>query len=219
MKLAWKLLNVACIVLVLCAAWLSVRVGLDAWITPNQRAARLMNQGKPSEAAEFFHDPFLKGVAQYRAGDFKIAAQTFLGVPGADALFNQANARIMLGEYDRAVELYDQVLELSPGRDDAITNREVAIGRAERVRDEGGQMTGGMLGADEIVFDSKPSQGAADGTEAVEGETLSDEALRGLWLREVQTTPADFLQAKFGFQLYRSNNPDAAGANNDGASE
>lgn len=219
MKLVTSLMNTTCIALILVVAWLTVRRGVDAWMTPDQRAARLLNQGSPMEAAELFREPFLKGVAQYRAGDFKTSAQTFLSIPSADALFNQANARIMLGEYDRAVELYDQVLELTPDRLDAITNREIAVGRAELVRDKGGQMTGGMLGADEIVFDSKPSQGASDQTEVVEGESLSDEALRGLWLREVQTTPADFLQAKFGFQLYRSVRGDAAVTDDSGASE
>ena len=29
---------------------------------------------------------------------------------------------------------------------------------------------------------------------------LSDEELRALWLRRVQTKPADFLRAKFAFQ-------------------
>jgi Ca-activated chloride channel family protein len=33
------------------------------------------------------------------------------------------------------------------------------------------------------------------------GDPLSDEELRGLWLRRVQTKPADFLRAKFAYQV------------------
>ena len=32
------------------------------------------------------------------------------------------------------------------------------------------------------------------------GEKLSDEELREVWLRQVQTKPADFLRAKFAYQ-------------------
>lgn len=30
---------------------------------------------------------------------------------------------------------------------------------------------------------------------------MSDEAVRALWLKRVQTRPADFLRAKFAYQL------------------
>jgi len=38
---------------------------------------------------------------------------------------------------------------------------------------------------------------------------MSDEAIRALWLKRVHTQPADFLRAKFVFQLQT---PPAAGA-------
>ena len=68
------------------------------------------------------------------------------------------------------------------------------------LKQEGGDMTGGMLGADEIVFttgDSPPSTGEEQ-TEG--GQVLSDTEIRALWLRQVQTKPADFLAAKFAYQ-------------------
>ncbi|HIE98204.1 MAG: hypothetical protein ABGZ53_25045 [Fuerstiella sp.] len=33
------------------------------------------------------------------------------------------------------------------------------------------------------------------------GQPLSDSAMQALWLRRVQTKPADFLKAKFAYQL------------------
>jgi Ca-activated chloride channel family protein len=66
---------------------------------------------------------------------------------------------------------------------------------------EGGDMTGGMLAADEIVFTTGDSPPGA-GEEQTEGpEAMSDEELRAVWLRQVQTKPADFLAAKFAYQL------------------
>ena len=67
-------------------------------------------------------------------------------------------------------------------------------------------MTGGKLGADEIVFDQgKPSPSA--GEEPVEGgKETTDAELRSIWLRQVQTRPADFLRAKFA-QQYATREP------------
>lgn len=61
-------------------------------------------------------------------------------------------------------------------------------------------MTGGKLGADEIVFGKGKSDPAAD-EEVVEGsQELSDSEYQSLWLRNVQTKPADFLRSKFAYQ-------------------
>ena len=60
-----------------------------------------------------------------------------------------------------------------------------------------------MLGADEMVMDNS-GRVAASGEEQVleAGDQVQDEAsLRALWLRRVDTRPADFLAAKFNAQL------------------
>jgi Ca-activated chloride channel family protein len=57
---------------------------------------------------------------------------------------------------------------------------------------------------DEIVFDDRPKQsGDSKEVEVVTGGQMSDEELQALWLRRVQTKPADFLRAKFAYQLSR----------------
>jgi Ca-activated chloride channel family protein len=69
--------------------------------------------------------------------------------------------------------------------------------------DAGG--TGGQLEADAIVFDNRAK--TASQTQEVDvgaGDQLSDDELRALWLRRVQTQPADFLRAKFNYQLSQS---------------
>ena len=61
-------------------------------------------------------------------------------------------------------------------------------------------MTGGEMGADEVVFDLDPNKTEA-GEEVVEaGQEMNDQELREMWLRQVQTTPGDFLKAKFAYQ-------------------
>ena len=68
--------------------------------------------------------------------------------------------------------------------------------------DDGG--TGGQLEADEIVFDDTGRVNKSAQEQVIEaGEALSDEEMRAVWLRRMQSDPADFLRARFSYQLYR----------------
>ncbi len=183
---------------------LAAKQGTDFFVTADQRGQRLMDHQQYQQAAATFADPYRQAVALYRAGDFKQAATWFGGLPSAEASFGQGNSLVMLGKYQDAVSRYDHALEMRPGWDAATANREIALGRAKRMDFEGGDMTGGELGADGITFDKGKPQG--DQTETVDGgEEPGDEALRAMWLRQVQTTPGDFLRAKFAYQSAMAN--------------
>jgi hypothetical protein len=72
-----------------------------------------------------------------------------------------------------------------------------------KTKDDAGG-TGGQLEADAIVFDERPQKSSdAPQVEVVTGGELSDAQLQALWPRRVQTMPADFLRAKFAYQLSR----------------
>ena len=61
-------------------------------------------------------------------------------------------------------------------------------------------MTGGELDADEITFEKGKSP-PGSGEEQVEGgDSLDGSDMQAMWLRRVQTKPADFLKAKFAYQ-------------------
>ncbi len=168
--------------------------------TSDQNAYRLFEQEKYAEAAERFTDPMWNGVSLFKAGDFKGAAGVFAGFDTAEGAFNQGNALVMQGEYETAAARYGRALELRPGWKAATVNLEIALGRAKLVELKGGDMTGGEMGADEIVFEKGKSPPGA-GEEQVEGGApLSDAEMRASWLRRVQTRPADFLKSKFAYQ-------------------
>ncbi len=147
-----------------------------------------------------FSDPYRRGVALYRAGEFKEAAATLATVATPEAAFDWGNALVMQGKYADAITSYDRALSLRPGWKMAADNRAIAVVRRDRMTFEGGDATGGQLKADQIAFDKKKGPQQGEQTEVTEGERLSDEELRGFWLRRVQTRPADFLRAKFAFQ-------------------
>ena len=83
----------------------------------------------------------------------------------------------------------------------AQENLQIALSRAKALEKEGGDMTGGMLGADEITFSPTPANPdtGSQANEPVEAGA-GDKAMREIWLRQVQTRPADFLRSKFAYQ-------------------
>jgi len=180
-------------------------------LTPDQQAHRLFEEGDYETAAADFADPMWRGVTLFRQGEFEQAAGVFAGFDTAEAAFNQGNALIMLGKYDEAVGRYERALELRPDWEPAIVNRNIAVTRAERLKQEGGDMTGGMLGADDIVFSDKKSP-PSDQTEQTDGgQPMSEEEMRAIWLRQVTTKPADFLRAKFAYQQATRSTPPEGG--------
>lgn len=187
--------------LVVVAAIAYCLVGGDcSLLTADQMAYRMFEEGEYETAADDFADPMWRGVALFRQGEFEQAAGVFAGYDTAEAAFNQGNALVMLGKYDNAVGRYEGALVLRPDWEPAIVNRDIAAARAARLKQEGGDMTGGMLGADDIVFSDKRSP-PSDQTEQTDGgQPMSDEEMRAIWLRQVTTKPADFLRAKFAYQ-------------------
>lgn len=178
--------------------------GKDLWITPEQQAQRQFDKGDYAGAAQQFANPMHKGIALYRAGEFEAAAYTFARLGSAEAQFNQGNAWMLHGKYDQAIAAYQLALKARPGWTAASDNMSIAEARKARLArsedDAGG--TGGMLGADEVVID--PDMDASQGSDQVNAEGApKDEggSMTDVWLRRVQTRPADFLAARFQYQL------------------
>ena len=188
-------------------AWSSAgRSFANLWLTPDQQGRYFMAQRRYAEAARRFRDPLWQGVALYRAGQFKEAAAAFVRTDAPEAVFDRGNALVMLGKYAEAIASYDHALQLRPDWPEATANRALAEARRRQLAppedDAGG--TGGQVEADEYVFDDRPRQsGDTKDVEVVAGENLSNEQVQALWLRRVQTRPADFLRAKFAYQYSR----------------
>jgi len=191
-------------VAIACACLLSGNCSL---LQPDQKGYRLFRKNQFAAAAATFSDPMWKGISLYRAGEFKEAAASFTRIDSPDGAFNHGTALVMAGLYEEAVARYDRALELRPGWQAAIINREIAIARAQRLKLEGGEMTGGMLQADEIVFSEGKSPPNSQEEVVVEDVHFNEQEMQALWLRQVQTKPADFLRSKFAYQYAMENKP------------
>ena len=172
------------------------------WKTDDQQGKSLFQEQRYSEAAEVFQDPLWQGTAWYRAGEFKKAEKAYARVPSALAEYNRGNCFIMMGKYEAAIHRFDRALELKPEWEDAEINRSIAELRMERTKREGGDLGDQKIGADEIRFDKNKNPGGQD--TKVEAIQLSSQEVQAMWLRRVQTSPADFLRSKFAYQVSNS---------------
>lgn len=170
------------------------------WFTPDQEGQRHYRQGDFGAAAEAFYDPMWKGTALYRDGEFEDAAQAFARRNTAEALYNQGNAWLMHGVYESAISCYDRALKKRPDWPEAKENKALAQARAEVVKAEGGDMGDQTLGADKIVFDKKKNNKGQE-TQITAEQAAGQQDVQAMWLRRVQTQPADFLKAKFSYQI------------------
>jgi len=94
----------------------------DLWLTPDQQAARALEEGRAGEAAELFEDPAWEAAARYRAGDYAASAEAFAGLDTVDAAYNRGNALARQGEFEAAIEAYEQALAAVPEHEDARHN-------------------------------------------------------------------------------------------------
>ena len=175
----------------------------DLFLTSDQQGRLLMAKDNFKAAAKVFQEPMQRGTALYRNGDFKAAAAAFGRDDSVESIYNRSNSQLMSGKYDAAIAGYEKALSLKPGWLIAEENLALARARKEKMAppddDAGG--TGGQLEADEIVFDNRAAKASNEQRETIEGgDQVSDQEMRAMWLRRVQTKPADFLRAKFSYQ-------------------
>ncbi len=172
---------------------------IGLWLTPDQQGQREFRRGEYAQAAQTFQSPQWRGTSWYRAGEFEKAAQEFARSSTPEAQFNEGNAWLMLGKYDQAIISYNLALKQRPDWQEALENRDLAVARNKQRQQQGGDLGNQEEGADEIVFDPHKPPGGQD-TVIAGDQATSDAAVQAMWLRRVQTKPADFLKSKFAYQ-------------------
>jgi Ca-activated chloride channel family protein len=97
----------------------------DLWLNKDQQAQRALAEGSAADAAVLFEDTEWRGVARYQAGDYAGSAAEFAESGDTRNMYNLGNAMAQQGEFDAAIDTYEQVLEMEPGHEDARYNLDV----------------------------------------------------------------------------------------------
>ncbi|HSV61636.1 MAG TPA: VWA domain-containing protein [Variovorax sp.] len=168
---------------------------IDLWLTRDQQGRRAFENGDFATAAERFEDPMWRGIAQYRAGRFADALQSFGLVDSAQGDFNQGDTLAQMKRYKEAAARYAQALQRRPGWKEASANLALmkTLTPPDKKDDPSSQEEAPDMPPDQIQFDKKGQQGQA---QTQVGRAQSAEA----WMRNIQTTPTELLARKFALQ-------------------
>lgn len=174
----------------------------NLWLTPDQQGRLAFDRGDYAAAARLFADSMWRGISAYRAYDFLAAAEEFSRVDTLEGQFALGNAQAQNHAYEKAIKAYDEVLKAQPDNFAAKTNRAIvqaALDAREekRRKQEKDDSAPPEEKADEMRVDPK-QKGGKRITVTPQDVTTADAA--EAWMRQVQTSPADFLKLKFAIQ-------------------
>ncbi len=156
-----------------------------------------------------------RGIAAYRGLDFLTAAQEFSHVDSVEGRFALGNAQAQNHAYEKAIKAYDEVLKAQPDNFAAKTNRAI-VAAALKAREEKRRKQEDQDAAppDEKADEMRVDPDQKGGKKIqVKPDDMTTAGAAEAWMREVQTSPADFLKLKFAIQAAGPTvaNPTAAG--------
>jgi Ca-activated chloride channel family protein len=180
----------------------------DLFLTPDQLGRLAFDRGDYAAAKELFADPMWRGIAAYRAFDFLAAAESFRKVEGTAGRFALGNAEAQNHAYEKAIKAYDEVLAAQPNNEAAKHNKAVVEAALEAQEEKRRKQEKGEAPpdekADEMRIDKKQKGGERI---AVKADDVTTPGAAEAWMRQVQTSPADFLKLKFAIQAAAAPQP------------
>jgi len=172
---------------------------LDLWLTHDQQGRYYFEKGNYQMAARKFDDPLWRGLALTRAGDYDDALNAFALTDTAEAWYNQGDALAHLGKYPEASLAYQQALARRNPWPEAEENLALVQSLIPKLKDDAKkdeeQEISPNLPPDQMKFDEKGKEGTRTRVQQVDPKKLAD-----IWMRNIQTTPADFLRRRFAIQ-------------------
>ena len=174
-------------------------VGL--WLTADQQGRWAYQRSDFATAAGTFTDPAWRGVAQYRNGSYKAAADTFARLDSAAGFYNRGNAFMKGFEYAKAISAYEEALREAPDWQDARENLALARYTLDYIEGAREQSSTGKLEADDVVYDNERGRGQE--IQVDRESTLQAESAEK-WMRTVDTETAEFLRSRFRLEASRT---------------
>ncbi|MBW7472158.1 VWA domain-containing protein [Marinobacter sp. F4218] len=161
----------------------------NAFLTPDQQGRLAFEAGDYADAARLFRDPYLRGLAAYRAADFETAIESFSQLDSPRAWFYLGNSYARQLELGKAKVAFETALEKDPGLEAARANLRLVEKISEDLNE--GRTKAPDIGADAVRFDKQSGQGVST---RIQGQEAITDAI---WLENLNTSVTDFLKRKF----------------------
>jgi len=172
---------------------------IDLFLTSDQQGRYAFDKGDYLTAAERFEDPYWKGISLYRLENYDEAVNQFALLDTAEAYFYLGNCYARLGGYPAAVGSYEEAFRIRAEFSEAEENRKLVVSLIEEEKEDEGseEAVDPNLEADEVQFDEKGEKGKEG---EIDQSLFSEEQVAEMWMRNIQTSPADYLRFKFQIQ-------------------
>ena len=177
---------------------------LDLWLTPDQQGRYYFEKGNYAVAADRFADPMWKGIAFTQTGDYTAALNQFALADSPEAWFNQGNALAHLNKLPQAVHAYEQALQLRPGWRQAEENLKLVLSLIPPPNKDEDQEE---APPNPERGDTSQEEKDKKGKEVTQQAQMDPEKMADIWMRNIQTSPADFLRRRFAIQAAESAAP------------
>lgn len=146
----------------------------DLWFNKDQQAQRELEAGNAADAAALFEDPEWRAVAEYESGAYAQSAARFAEQEELRNLYNLGNALARQGEFESAIDAYEQVLEADPENEDAAFNRDLLQQMMEEQESQQQNQGDDQESSDQSGGDSQESESdASSQNESSEGSSDS----------------------------------------------
>ncbi len=161
----------------------------DLWQTKDQQGRRMLEEGAAHDAIDLFENEDWRAVAQYRSQDYADSATAFAASGDSRSLYNLGNAMARQGEFETAIDAYEQVLEMNADDADAEYNRDLLKQIMEQQQQQEGdqQQSSDEQGEGEQSDSDSQSQQDAESSQA-DGESQDGEQSQ----REDEMSQEDF---------------------------
>jgi Ca-activated chloride channel homolog len=165
------------------------------WQRSEQRGFDAIRYGEPEKAVVLFEDnQQWKSVAQYRSGDYAASLQGFRNDPSVTARYNEGNSLARLGEYEAALNQYNQVLSIHPDHEDALFNKELV----ERLLQEQQQDQQQQDQDQQSQANNDSSENEQDNQQQPQDQSEQEQASENSEQREQEESQADQQQDQEG---------------------
>ena len=170
---------------------------LNLWMTPDQQGRYYFEKSDYRTATERFENPMWKGVAFGETGDYASAVDQFALSNTAEAWYNQGNALAHLNKLQDAVRAYEQALQRRPGWRDAEDNLRLV---RSLIPPPGADEEQQELPPDAERGQTEMEDKGKKGKTSLERTQMDPEKMADIWMRNIQTSPAEFLRRRFAKQ-------------------